>query len=154
MEINHYASPRAQRQTRRSHFTVMLAMLLRVLHAHMTVEMGAVCAQPQINPQSATETPPSRTAMTRRLGTVASSTAWKALLLRCSWHRRAHVPIGLFPDRRVRASHPGETVSFTVFSGLCLNFRVGRFMTNWLWKFCDSQAGVQGISSPAKRRLV
>lgn len=39
--------------------------------------------------------------MPRRLGTVASWTAWKALLLRCSWHRRAHLLIGVFSDRRV-----------------------------------------------------
>lgn len=60
-------------------------MLLRVL-LDADCAMGAR-AQPQINPLRATENPHS-VIMTGLLGTLASSTAWKAWLSRCSWHRR------------------------------------------------------------------
>lgn len=53
----------------------MLAILLRVLHADITVGDGSTYAQPQINPLSATENPHSLIEMTRLLGTVASLTA-------------------------------------------------------------------------------
>ena len=85
--------------------TVMLAILL---HADVTVEMGALVRS--LGLILWTPPPHSQTEMTRLLGTVASLTAWKALLLRCSWHRRAHLLIGVFPDRRERQSQPCETV--------------------------------------------
>lgn len=69
-------------------------MLLRVL-LDVDCAMGAR-AQPQINPLRATENPHS-VIMTGLLGTLASSTAWKAWLSRCSWHRRVRFCVCSWP---------------------------------------------------------
>lgn len=74
MGINHSAFSGAECNTPPSHLvqhTVMWAILLRVLHAGVTLEMGAL-VRSQFNPLSASENPHSLIAVTRRLGTVAS----------------------------------------------------------------------------------
>ena len=72
---------------------------------HTPVEMGAVCFSLK----------PSHSLVNSNKPWLRSPAAlWKALLLRCSWHRRAHVQTG----RCMRDSRPGNTVYLIVFSGI------------------------------------
>lgn len=83
------------------------------------------------------------------------SAAWKALLLRCSWHRRAHVLIGVLRPTCAWFTAPLRYSVSGLFSRTAGDWgvvdwdcRVGRFIINIWWEFSGSQAGVKVCFTP------